>query len=762
MAKLERAGFGSVQRLQTVDPSVYGVQARAAQNMASTIGQAAGVIAATVTEDQMSNAATSAQQDIANFDMDYGQMEEFTPDQVRSFGLAPELEDELLASGEPVPAHMVYPAALRAHIDRTTEERAKGITSPIHRKRWTADMAESATRMEAKATEQALVTRKRYQAKKDDAAFEAALDAQDYEGAQQIAKYHVLPERREELREAALDRQENDYYTDILTNGTPDQMRAAAESVRTDYSGRMNPDQQRAMIKDLKNQANIREAELDRELMHAKGWEKSNLDIRIDRGQATYSDIDRAYVTNDNKFGYTAAWRASAYAKLDNLNQQMMDYSLIDQYVSDSLAGNPTLLDSTDPDHRKVMDMRYDRDMEGLQGDANAMAQYTVEFASRTGYLPKTMRVKFGNIHNDGIPDQEVVVSSALFEELSMKAPKAIANVSDRNKLFMTAVNNSVKGSGNTIGPDSLSNLRRMFGGTRQDVVERRTKDFDTWALNRNKKSGVTNINQALMDRVANDDSGWFGSVMGYVPGYKGIRSAIFGDETPGTTTPMQLDFENRVKELYILAGDDAGMQMDDILDAAYIDIKNQYQTTEMNGVPQLARNAPEYAYGLQPEQVQKDLIRQAKALGVEGELELIADHVTARGGDKPTYGVALRKPDGTLDFIEYNDGTPWRYTPNTKAIAQTERDEKARKRALEENRAAFERAGKKMSLEQRTQRKRGVPDPFGVRDRKTQPKEEETVRGNSRQAAEQRFKQEQERRRREGADLLDNVGTTR
>lgn len=680
MARLIRAGNVGVQRRAGPDIGAIQDKAAASQQLANTISETAQIASANITAHQVRKASTNTSVGVRDFNAEHGEKEEYTREEVDALDMPDEIKTELLASGdEKIASWKVYPAALESHIDKLQQENSKGISSMVHRNEWESRARDSKSSIMSEANLKAERQFKIEEAKEVVADAANLLDSKDYEGASAIVEMHPIPSERKRLRELIKDRKEHDGFEEVIEYGTPDQMREEADRVTSDkYSGSLSPEQRRGMSKTLKQEAKIRQAEIDAEIAYEKSSQKSDFDIMVSRGMVGYSDIDTKFATEDGKFGFTGEWRTNAYRTLDNLYNKRGEAKATENYVYASLAGTPTLFDSDDKSHKKVADEVYTFEM-GKIPTEEGRREFTVEFASRVGYLPKPVKVQFGNIHNDGLSDDHVIGVSAIYGEIARKAPKALAQASDQNNVFMESVNRHVNANG-TISPDSLNGLRKMFNDQRTDVRERRAADARN-ILATSDKDGTRMSLAFVQDKIKDQNTNWF--------------TAMFTGD-PSVTTAQVLDFEASVVEMYSMASDDAEVQLEDVMNAAWTKNQNIYQVTEVNGIAQTMRNAPEYAYGISSEDARKDLHEQAAGMGIPAgkyDVEIVSDYASTTS-TKPSYPMYVRTEDGLLEEVTYSDGvTPFRYTPNVEAIKEASKRQKEFEAHIAQNRAEFERA---------------------------------------------------------------------
>lgn len=356
-----------------------------------------------------------------------------------------------------------------------------------------------------------------------------------------------------------------------------------------------------------------------------KAAKASNLSIEVDRGQASYGEIDQAFFDET----ITGKERASMYAKLDGINKAKGDSALAMADVVEALEGG-TPLDPKNPDHQKALDKiaRAAGDYSELDaGGKDAVA----DLVQRAGIVPDSFR-SYARRHLRHSDPEAAANAADFIDRIENKSPQALSDLPKDERAFARLVNESISAGMDPQTAVELTN-ERVFNVTAAQRAERSTK---------------------------------------FVEDFKSDNADALDDEFGGTFSPdvpvgMQTEYDLLTEQYYTRTG-----EIDSARELALADVNGTWAETDIEGNSRYMKYPPEKMYDI-PADVLKD---QLGADTLDQEVRLIADGQTARSAKgTASWLIQVRREDGMWEPLR-DGNVPFRWMPDAEAYqAEVEKE---------------------------------------------------------------------------------------
>lgn len=408
-----------------------------------------------------------------------------------------------------------------------------------------------------------------------------------------------------------------------------------------------------------------RDAQIDLQQRH----QISELEIRIDRGQADYDDIQKA--EEQGLFDTRPAVRTRLNKALDDSYQKRVDEAHL-LSLGAAAASGETALDPSNKDHRKAVEAHFKTNiLPKFAQDPNAAASEAVRAASASGIVPEGMR----GLVRSGLrsSDASAAVNAADMVARIADQPngsRLLADFSASDREFAARISGFVEDG---VEPARAIELAREAEAPQNDGVRMfRENLYD---------EGIADDVPGLVEDAMNGPE--FGD-KAHIPSDEGspLRQAIVGD------------YENVYRAEYMKTGSQAVAKQaaDRAIKSIWGPTRIDEKSATFSSGARAMRYPPEMFYavsGRENDWMQKQLIADLRKRGIWhrgipdmkvgdeprkpstlDEFQLFSDSRTAReaGHDgRPSY-LIMQERDGAWLRLLDDDGQPSRWRPDRNA----------------------------------------------------------------------------------------------
>lgn len=396
-------------------------------------------------------------------------------------------------------------------------------------------------------------------------------------------------------------------------------------------------------------------AQMDEEEKRRKDFVAANLKIGIERGQASYSDIER----------YKEDLSGSKYAELtlqaDRVRKKRLDDANADAFGEALLAGT-AVINPLDTKHQKALSTYYDRNVAPeLEASADPV-QTAVDFVTQTNVIPTSMENSLmANLLN-GEPTSQIQAVNIL-SKIQKEAPVAFGELPSKVRRL-----------------SGYANMLQEAGFAPENAIIRaRESLFVDDTITKARQAVLTKKNlEAAVKRGAKDlKMDGFKDSLGAQGDYLLMYEAEFlatGDEDAAHYMAQQ--------RLNYVWGE-----------SAISDKPMRYPPEKLYGVGGMSDKQngiwikEEFNKFLEKED--SEAFQDKDYVSLKKRAELRADNETASGDG--SYAVFYKAPDlfgGEVELPLVRDGVPVRWTPNWENSAQNKRIKKEKEKTIARNRA--------------------------------------------------------------------------
>ena len=384
----------------------------------------------------------------------------------------------------------------------------------------------------------------------------------------------------------------------------------------------------------------------------------ADLEIRVDRGEATYEEIQQA----EAKQQITPDKKASLFKALDNVTEKKVNESNAIQKVARTLDGKD-YIDPKNPDDKKAVDMAYSRAVEpqmaGMQ-DPAAQKSLVTNFVQATGIVPSSLQGKMRGVFRGGNVNDKVFYAD-LVGRIQESKPQALEDFDDKDITQAVMIDQLVKsGTPNEEAVKKVEDITNNITPGRIEILKAEYQD-----MKKAKGSDATSRNATTISHVTDlFDEGVFS------------RNASLPDRQLGVETAAVNDYDRLYETWFLNTNGNADLAKQQA-DRAF---KNSWGTTAINGQEkQLTKYPVEQAYPkLDTAELKKSLVSDLKTLPEykdvsDDKVFLQYDARTAREwGNQPSYRVLILNKDGVIEPIA--DTAKSRWKPDYKKAVEDKR----------------------------------------------------------------------------------------
>ena len=431
-------------------------------------------------------------------------------------------------------------------------------------------------------------------------------------------------------------------------------------------------------VDSIETKANAQQ-KAEQELNLAK--QAADLEIRVNRGEATYEDVLEA----EQSETITPAKKVALFKKLDDEKDKVVKESLSLRKVYGAMNGSD-FIDPKNTDDKKAVDLVYTKVL-SPQIDAiedPAVKKSTIaNYVNSVGVVPETLRGKMRGVFRGDDVEQKVFYAD-LVGRIQETKPQALDDFDNKDITQAIMIDEMVKaGTPNEQAVEKVANITSGLNKGRLEILE---EDFKE--LVEDKGTGVKINSYKVIDTVRDTfDEGVF-SVNASLPNQQlGVEAAAIND------------YKRLYKTWYLNTNGDAELAEKQ----AKLALKRTWGTTGVNGdSKQLTKYPIEQAYpGMPTKEIKKDLMKDLKSLPEYKDLaddDVIVqwDARTAREFRQyPSYQVLIFNKEGVLEPIADENLARWKpdydgWKKRTKA-ANLKKNQENRAKSLEEEKAINE-----------------------------------------------------------------------
>ena len=432
-----------------------------------------------------------------------------------------------------------------------------------------------------------------------------------------------------------------------------------------DYSGALDAKSRQAIVVTLEQ----RRAQLARE------FEKVDTENKIQ----TFGDMEVGVVYAEGKDRMTPVHIERAFKgeaiTTSQRNQLTMQYwarikaeekahkQLID--IDDAMK-HGVRLSHSDPDHRKSVDgftvSRFGTSVDAQKGTPEQRAEFergNAFVAANTGILSDEGKAYIVGMNRSGNPEK-IVQAANFYSQLLQTSPQALGDVPERDRVQLE-VTAAMASSG---VPAAVA---VKYGQEAADRPPEQQAEIKTNYAAAVKADGTSNA--ASLEKFLNSDNTF---------------DPFFGAPAQ-SNSKIRTEHDSMVGAFYGQTGD-----LSISRDMAQSRIRETWGRSEMNGVPQAMKYAPEVRTGRPAKELRAELEAQVAAGGyttISGSVggppipvdpKKVIITSDSRTGKDNRYALQVVRPDGMLDNVYLLNGKQayWNPMPERKAAAQTRTDE--------------------------------------------------------------------------------------
>jgi hypothetical protein len=384
----------------------------------------------------------------------------------------------------------------------------------------------------------------------------------------------------------------------------------------------------------------------------------ADLEIRVDRGEATYEEVQQA----ESKQQITPEKKVSLFKSLDNHAEKKIKESEAIQKVARTLDGKD-YIDPKNPDDKKAVDLAYTKAVEpqmaGMQ-DPAAQKSLVTNFVQMTGIVPESLRGKMRGVFRGGNV-QDKVFYADLVGRIQETKPQALDDFDDKDITQAVMIDQLVKsGTPNEEAVKKVEDITNNITPGRIEILKAEYQD-----MKKAQGTDATSRNATTISHVTDlFDEGVFS------------RNATLPDRQLGVESAAVNDYDRLYETWFLNTNGNADIAKQQA-DRAF---KNSWGTTSINGQEkQLTKYPVEQAYPLlDTPTLKKSLVSDLKTLPeykdiADDKVFLQYDSRTAREwGNQPSYRVLILNKDGVLEPIP--DPAKSRWKPDYKKAVEDKR----------------------------------------------------------------------------------------
>lgn len=647
-----RTGVQSLGRQSVSGPvQVANAQARALTSASRGLQQAQQQVDIRTEEERQAKAEAQTRQAalkmsdaMVQFEQHYGNRDTYSADELPE-GIQVRRTEKVTApdgsiSEVPradIPAYEVQAALYETYASNVAEAAASAIDDEETRAEW-IDRAQLnindnyVNRLQSDRSKQ-----EQFLAKQLDAQISSAVEANQYDAALVLAEDIKDPAARGTAIRTIERNRELDGYHAMLSADTDNvavvrQMEATIEKLQDpDYDSRLSGPERSAMVAQMKaaterNYLSIEATkQREKEELVSHTWEgiiKGSPNVNEHRVDSLFQ---RGIINGGTR---TSMIRALESNRAQAIKEQVVDIDL------NTIAMAPYGIDPKDKDMRKAVDQRYEayaQDLEPGQAATRIMREFKV--------VPSQVQSIFRA--NNRADAQGLADAANMYRDAMKFAPQSMKDfsASDLDVISRVAANMDL---GMPV-EDAIEAVRTWESMTPQQKA----------ALEKNNKVFEEENVAALNDKVSDSEMYQGGGIFGFFEG------------TPDVPPMMQSDYSSAVEKYLPSVGYSIGVAQQ----MAFQDISKKWQRTEVNGRPEMMKNAPIGA----PEEIRAGIRKQytgrlADIRNTYGgnikydDIKIAPDQLTAieiEAGKKPTYRAYVIVDEETQQ-IEFLDRFTW------------------------------------------------------------------------------------------------------
>lgn len=408
----------------------------------------------------------------------------------------------------------------------------------------------------------------------------------------------------------------------------------------------------------------------------------ADLEIKVNRGEATYEDVLEA----EQSETITPAKKVALFKKLDDEKDKVVKESLSLRKVYGAMNGTD-FIDPKNTDDKKAVDLVYTKvlspQIDAIQ-DPAVRKSTIANYVNSVGVVPETLRGKMRGVFRGDDVEQKVFYAD-LVGRIQETKPQALDDFDDKDITQAIMIDEMVKaGTPNEQAVEKVANITSGLNKGRLEILE---EDFKE--LVEDKGTGVKINSYKVIDTVRDTfDEGVF-SVNASLPNQQlGVEAAAIKD------------YKRLYKTWYLNTNGDAELAEKQ----AKLALKRTWGTTGVNGdSKQLTKYPIEQAYpGMPTKEIKKDLMKDLKSLPEYKDLADDDVFITWREGvtdrqfkQYPSYQILILNEDGMLEPPLLGDDGLWKpdydsWKKRTKA-ANLKKNQEDRAKSLEEEKAINE-----------------------------------------------------------------------
>lgn len=408
----------------------------------------------------------------------------------------------------------------------------------------------------------------------------------------------------------------------------------------------------------------------------------ADLEIKVNRGEATYEDVLEA----EQSETITPAKKIALFKKLDDEKDKVVKESLSLRKVYGAMNGTD-FIDPKNTDDKKAVDLVYTKvlspQIDAIQ-DPAVRKSTIANYVNSVGVVPETLRGKMRGVFRGDDVEQKVFYAD-LVGRIQETKPQALDDFDDKDITQAIMIDEMVKaGTPNEQAVEKVANITSGLNKGRLEILE---EDFKE--LVEDKGTGVKINSYKVIDTVRDTfDEGVF-SVNASLPNQQlGVEAAAIND------------YKRLYKTWYLNTNGDAELAEKQ----AKLALKRTWGTTGVNGdSKQLTKYPIEQAYpGMPTKEIKKDLMKDLKSEplyeGIDPDDVIVhwRPGITDRQYKQyPYYQVQIRNKEGYLEPALIGDGGLWKpdydgWKKRTKA-ANLKKNQEDRAKSLEEEKAINE-----------------------------------------------------------------------
>ena len=397
-------------------------------------------------------------------------------------------------------------------------------------------------------------------------------------------------------------------------------------------------------VDSIETKANAQQ-KAEQELNLAK--QAADLEIRVNRGEATYEDVLEA----EQSETITPAKKVALFKKLDDEKDKVVKESLSLRKVYGAMNGSD-FIDPKNTDDKKAVDLVYTKvlspQIDAIQ-DPAVRKSTIANYVNSVGVVPETLRGKMRGVFRGDDVEQKVFYAD-LVGRIQETKPQALDDFDDKDITQAIMIDEMVKaGTPNEQAVEKVANITSGLNKGRLEILE---EDFKE--LVEDKGTNVT-INSYKVINTVRDI---------FDEGVLSINASL-PDTQLGVEAAAINDYKRLYKTWYLSTNGDAELAEKQ----AKLALKRTWGTTAINGQSkQLTKFPIEIAYPNMPaKEIKKDLMKDLKSLPeykdlADDDVIIQWDTRTAREFKQyPSYRVLIFNKDGVLEPIADENLARWK-----------------------------------------------------------------------------------------------------